>query len=153
MPPSSRRALVARSLLAAVGPGARVPEWDTPTIVLRGGVPVLGCVSIGAAYHEVNVQNLIAALAFDMDPQAALELPQLRKKWPYDQPLRQPTGDGQFDRDLLEAVRDLGMDLEIVEDAATAGFGGYWVGVRRDPGTGQLQGARSPSQNGHVIGN
>ncbi|MDH3733270.1 MAG: gamma-glutamyltransferase [Gemmatimonadota bacterium] len=141
-----------QELIAAVGPGNRVPEWDTPTIVLRDGSPFLGSVSIGAAYHEVNVQNVLHVLAWGLDPGAALDRPQIRKKWPYHLPLRQPTGPGEFDRGLLEAVRALGMDLQIPEDPAGVGFGGYWAGIRVDPGTGRLQGARSRPQNGRVLG-
>jgi gamma-glutamyltranspeptidase/glutathione hydrolase len=141
-----------QELIAAVGPGQRVPEWDTPTIVLRDGRPFLGSVSIGAAYHEVNVQNVLAVLGHGLDPRSALDRPQIRKKWPYDQPLRQPTGPGEFARSILESVQTLGMDLVIPDDPGGAGFGGYWAGVRVDPETGRLQGARSRPQNGFVIG-
>ncbi len=54
---------------------------------------------------------------------------------------------------VLEAARDLEMVLKDIDDAATAGLGGHWAVIRKDPATGQLQGARSSSQNEAVIEN
>jgi hypothetical protein len=45
------------------------------------------------------------------------------------------------------------MDLDIPGEGESVGFGGYWAGVRVDPVTGRLQGARSRGQNGYVLGN
>ena len=140
-----------QELVERVGPGARVPEWDTPTIVLRDGSPYLGSTTIGGAYHEVNIQNLMNVLAFDMDPAEAASQPRIRKKWPTFDPLRQPYGLGEFSLEILEAVRDMGMDIVPTEAGSPASFGGAWVGVRIDPETGVMQGGRTPG-NGAIIG-
>ncbi len=142
-----------QDLVQRVGPGQRVPEWDTPTIVLRDGRPYLGSTTIGGAYHEVNIQNLMNVLAFDMDPAEAAVQPRIRKKWPTFNPLRQPYGaPGEYSLEILEAVRDMGMDIVPTEPGTPASFGGAWVGVRIDPETGVLQGARTPG-TGAIIGN
>ena len=142
-----------QDLVARVGPGQRVPEWDTPTIVLRDGKPYLGSTTIGGGYHEVNIQNLMNVLAFDMAPAEAALQPRIRKKWPTFNPLRQPYGGpGEYSLEILEAVRGMGMDIEPTPLGAPASFGGAWVGVRVDPTTGSLQGARTPG-TGAIIGN
>ena len=142
-----------QDLVQRVGPGQRVPEWDTPTIVLRDGKPYLGSTTIGGGYHEVNIQNLMNVLAFDMDPAEAAVQPRIRKKWPTFNPLRQPYGGpGEYSLEILEAVRDMGMDIEPTPMGAPASFGGAWVGVRIDPESGVLQGGRTPG-TGAIVGN
>ncbi len=142
-----------QDLVARVGPGQLVPEWDTPTIVLMDGRPYLGSTTIGGAYHEVNIQNLMNVLAFDMEPAQAAAQPRIRKKWPTFDPLRQPYGaPGEYSLEILEAVRDMGMDIEPTPPGSPASFGGAWVGVRIDPETGVRQGARTPG-TGAIVGN
>ncbi len=87
-----------------------------------------------------------------MDPRTAAEQPQLRKNWPPNVPLRQPVGDRQFSRELLEAVRDMGIEMEIVTELSQASQGGSWVAVVRDPDTGQLWGGLTRGGNGWAEG-
>ncbi len=142
-----------QDLVMRVGPGQRVPEWDTPTIVLKDGRPYLGSTTIGGGYHEVNIQNLMNVLAFDMEPAEAAVQPRIRKKWPTFDPLRQPYGaPGEYSLEILEAVRDMGMDIVPTPAGNPASFGGAWVGVRIDPETGVLQGARTGG-TGAIVGN
>jgi len=141
-----------QDLMAEVGPGARVPTWDNPTIVLKGGKPFLGCTSIGGNYHEVNLQKLLNVLEFGMDPEAAAAQPQIRKQWPPVEPIRQPVGPGEIPADVLEAARSLGLDIEIVESVGLASWGGYWVGVWINPQTSRLQGGITSRHNGMVEG-
>jgi gamma-glutamyltranspeptidase/glutathione hydrolase len=142
-----------QDLVARVGPGQRVPEWDTPTIVLLDGKPYLGSTTIGGGYHEVNIQNLMNVLAYGMEPAEASVQPRIRKKWPTFNPLRQPYGGpGEYTLEMLEAVRDMGMDIEPTPMGSPASFGGAWVGVKVDPVTGVKQGARTPG-TGAIIGN
>ena len=68
-------------------------------------------------------------------------------RWPPGLPLRQPVGEGEFIREILEAVRSMGIDLEIVEDRTKASHGGAWVAVTVDPETGELKGGLTAGGN------
>ena len=67
--------------------------------------------------------------------------PMFRKNWPPGQPVRQPTGEGEFDVELIDQVREMGIDIVSVDDPAQATQGGIWVVGSRDPETGLLSGA------------
>jgi gamma-glutamyltranspeptidase len=117
------------------------------------GKSYLGSTTIGGGYHEVNIQNLMNVLAYGMEPAEAAVQPRIRKKWPTFNPLRQPYGGpGEYTLEILEAVRDMGMDIEPTPMGSPASFGGVWVGVRVDPVTRIKQGARTPG-TGAIIGN
>jgi gamma-glutamyltranspeptidase/glutathione hydrolase len=61
--------------IAAAGPGARLPESMNPVIILSEQKPLLASVAIGAALHELTLQNLINLIDFDMTPRQAAEAP------------------------------------------------------------------------------
>jgi gamma-glutamyltranspeptidase/glutathione hydrolase len=141
----------AQRQIARIGPGTKLDaaevEAGCPMIVLRDGKPVLGCGSVGASYYEVSLQGMVNVLDFGMDAPTAAMQPQFRRAWPPGEPLRQPLGDGEFTRTLLEAVRALGIDLEVVEDRGLASSAGSWVGVTIDPVSGELRGGLTSRRN------
>jgi len=141
-----------QALIKAVGPGKKVPEWDNPIIVMKDGKPYLGCTSIGAAYHETNIQCMVNVLEYKTDPYTATLLPPLRKKWPYSGSLKHPMGKGEFSKKMLERMQEMGLDLEIVESPSQASFKGAWVGVTFDLKTGRLYGGISLQGNGVALG-
>ncbi len=142
-----------QELISQVGPGGRVPEWDNPFAVLKDGKPFLTGGSVGFGYWEASLQALVNVLDFGLDPKAAAEKPQIRKNWPAEEPLRLPSGDGEFPEEVLAAVQEMGLDLEIVSDPKGASFSGYWVGIRLDPESGSLEGGVPPRNlNGHAVG-
>jgi len=146
----------AQDAIAKVGPGNHLGSRDgvsgCPVLVVRDGRPVLGCGSVGAGYYDATVQAVLSVLEFGMDPRTAAEQPQFRKNWPPNVPLRQPIGEGQFTRAILEAVRDMGIDLEIVTELAQASPGGSWVAVVGNPETGKLWGGLTKGGNGWAEG-
>ena len=141
-----------QELISQVGPGGRVPEWDNPFVVLKDGKPFLTGGSVGFGYWEASLQALVNVLDFGLDPKAAVEKPQIRKNWPVEEPLRLPSGEGEFPEEILAAVQGMGLNLEIVSDPRDASFSGYWVGIRIDPESGKLQGGVPPrNMNGRAV--
>ena len=130
-----------QALIAAVGPGHRVPLWDNTTIAVKDGKAAFAGVSTGGAFFEVNIANLIGMMDYGLDPHAAGERPQLRKQWPFTEPLRLPVGPpgNGFDEKVLKVLQRRGLDLAIVRDPAEAGAGGAWVGVRINPTNGKIE--------------
>ena len=142
-----------QELVSQVGPGGRVPEWDNPFVVLKDGKPFLTGGSVGFGYWEASLQALVNVLDFGLDPKKAVEKPQIRKNWPAEEPLRLPSGEGGFPVNVLTAVQEMGLNLEIVSDPKDASFPGYWVGIRIEPETGALEGGVPPhNMNGHASG-
>ncbi|MFC2165977.1 gamma-glutamyltransferase, partial [Acidobacteriota bacterium] len=143
----------AQKHIKQIGPGK---HWQSsgggPPMVLKDGKPVLGCGSTGASYLDMMVQGMHNALEFGLDPKTAAEQPMFRKNWPPGVPLRQPVGEGEFTREILEAVRSMGIELEIVEDKANASHGGSWVVIIVDPESGELKGAVTPTNSGIAEG-
>ena len=139
-------------LMASAGPGGRIPEPDNPVLVLKDGRPFLMTSAVGVGLHVITVQDVLNVLGYDMDPGEAVAQPHFRKAWPSHEPLRQPLGPGEFSRQVLEAAAKKGLKLEIVDSVSEASFAGRWVGIRRNPKTGELEGAASRGGNGFAEG-
>jgi len=72
-----------QSLLARVGPGARVPNALSPVIVLREAKPIVAMGGIGGSVSEVMLQATVNLLDFDLSPDQAVRAPMvLRAIWP-----------------------------------------------------------------------
>lgn len=121
-----------------------------PTIVLKDGRPYLGSVSIGAAFHEVNVENLLSVLEFGLNPRTAVDQPQIRKKWPVSDPLHLPAG--EFSTPLVEALRARRLEVDAVTDLSLASPAGSWAGVRFDSARGRWQAGLTRQRKGWAIG-
>jgi gamma-glutamyltranspeptidase / glutathione hydrolase len=149
-----------QTLVARTAPGARLPIAINPVIVLKEGSPVLASAAIASALHETTLQNVTSVLDFDMDPASASQAPEfLLYVYPS---IRQLVGDvpvhtrtvpaGDFPAVLLDSVRALGQPVVEVAPERTAPLRGGWIGIRRDPVSGRLQGVAAPAWGGLAEG-
>jgi len=131
--------------LAMAGPGARLPDPTSPLLVLRDGRPLLVSSSIGGGLHQETIQCLGWVLDGGRTPWDAIDQPSFLL--PAFSALGRSTcqvPEGEFDAELLAAVRALGQPIDEVGREIQGGARGYWIGIHIDPQTGALQGA-SPS--------
>jgi gamma-glutamyltranspeptidase / glutathione hydrolase len=149
-----------QTLVARTAPGERLPIGINPVIVLKEGKPVLASAAIGPAVHETTLQNLTSVLDFDMDPASASQAPEFLL-YVYAS-IRQLVGDvpvhtrtvpaGAFPAVLLDSVRALGQPVVEVTPERTGPLRGGWIGIRRDPVSGRLQGVAASAWGGLAEG-
>ena len=104
--------------------------------------------------HLETFQSLTNVLGFGMSPKAALDAPSILY-WQIDgiedpsnlsQTVRVMRGD--FPAELLE---ETGLPYKLMEPEDRRYSQGLWVGVARDPKTGQLTAASHPYTNGRAL--
>ncbi len=141
-------------LMARTGAGKRLPEPTNPLIILRDGRPVVGSACIGQIHVE-TMQRLVSILDFGLDPKAALDAPAfLAPDWEGWPQVVARVSKGEFDQELLDAVRDMGQPVQELrlpfDDLALVR--GWWVGIVIDPETGVLQGGAPRLLGGYAVG-
>jgi len=140
-------------LIHKIGPGARIPDPTSPLIVVRDGKPLLSASCIGGGLHEAMLQAVINVLDFGMDPKKAVETPHFMTPVMLpSEAYKQSIGEGDFPDQVLDAVRAMGQELEIIPLARQSLQPGYWIGIVIDPKTGILRGGVPPKLNGLVVG-
>ncbi len=126
----------------AVAPGKRPLSSMSPTIVLRGGQPVL---TLGAAGGPTIINQvllgIIRRIDLEQDLQTALGSPRFHHQW---RPNTLKVED-QFAPQVLDALKQRGHDLNVVDGI------GVSQAVDRDP-TGQFHGVHDPRIPGHAAG-
>lgn len=127
-----------QTLIATVGPGARLPAPTETGILLRDGTPVLGFASMGAGLHQRTFQGLLNYTAFGKSIEEAINTPDFFLP-AFDPTTAQATvvvPEGRFDDGVLDGT---GLAWKAVggDNARLAGEG-YWVAVDRDPETGLI---------------
>ena len=141
-----------QQLIAEVGPGNRLPETGQPIIVLDGGDrPVLASNTAGNWLPGATLQFLFNALVMGMDPARAINTPQLWRPELVDGRVVQQVGRGDFDPALIEAVRNLGVAVEVLDEAEHYGQSSYLIGVAIDRESGRLSGGIAKPFNGVVV--
>ena len=121
-----------QKMMVEAGPGC-------PAIALKDGAAVAGCGVVGASYDTFAHQGLVNLLLYELPHQDAAFQPMFRKNWPPGVTLRQPLGKGEFEPDIIEAVREKGIDIAGVEDPSQATHGSIFVGAGAAR-SGQLEG-------------
>ena len=140
-----------QKLIAEVGPGNRVPETGQPIIVLdSGGRPVLASNTAGSWLPGATIQFLFNALAMGMDPARAINTAQFWRPELIDGKVTQQVGRGDFEPALLDAVRDLGVPVAVLDEAEHYGQSSYVIGVAIDHEAGSLSGGIPKAFNGIV---
>ena len=136
-----------REMIARAGPGSRLPNVTNPCIVTQDGLPVLAASVIGSALHQCMLQNLVNILDHGMDPQESVDMP---KFWgrPLDGDSMQNNIDGTFPESLLEAVRERGQGLHVLNRPARSAGISHFVGIRIDPIEETLTGGGTALFNG-----
>jgi gamma-glutamyltranspeptidase/glutathione hydrolase len=140
-------------LIQEVGPGGRIPDPTSPLVVLSSGRPILGASCIGGGLHEAMMQNVLNVLDFGMDPKTAVETshfmtPVLLPS----ESFKQTVAEGDFPVEVLDGVRALGQELEVVPRNRLGLEPGYWIGIEIDPATGLMTGGVPTQLNGIADG-
>ncbi|MCP4662667.1 MAG: hypothetical protein GY856_45310 [bacterium] len=136
--------------IQAIGPGARLPDWSNPLIVLSNGRPVLATSAIGRDLTAVTSQALVNMLDYGLNPKLTQIMPLVRRPDFSDPTLPAQVTEGDFSPSLLDAVRAMG--VPIVEQPPGEGDGfGWWIGAVIEPG-GRLVGADPSVWNGLAEG-
>jgi len=139
--------------IAKAGPGVRLPDITDPLLVLKNGKFFLASNTIGSALTEITLQNLVNSLDFGMDPKTSADtINFLRTIWSLEDFTKQVFGEGEFSAEMLEGLRALGLELKIAPKKELGGGRSWWVGLRRDPKTGLLQGGGTRDFNGCALG-
>jgi gamma-glutamyltranspeptidase/glutathione hydrolase len=139
-----------QQLIEAVGSGKPLPDPTNPLLIFKNGKPVLASSSIGSNLSSSTLQNLFNVLDFGMDPKKSVETANFHLISV--NPAKRSVTKGDFSEEIIESVKELGEELQVVTAQAARGLLGYWVGIRIDPETGKLEGGVSKHINGLVLG-
>ncbi|MEM7306983.1 MAG: gamma-glutamyltransferase [Planctomycetota bacterium] len=143
-----------QALIGRTEPGERLPDPTEPLIVLRDGKPYAALSSIGAGLHQKTVATLLNLLdRGDGIKEAVDAASQHLPSWGAGGRTTVQVFAGDFDAGLLEAVRGLGHDVEVIRnDLSSRAPRGYVVGARIDPETGEYQAVATDTLNGRALG-
>ncbi len=137
--------------IAKIEPGSRLPAPTETGILFKDGKPVLGFASMGAGLHQRTFQCLLNYTAFGMSVRDAIDTADffLPATDPKTFALTVTVPKDRFPKAVLD---DMGYAYEEI-DMASARFGGegIWVGISRDPATGQLQAASHNRNNSAAV--
>jgi gamma-glutamyltranspeptidase/glutathione hydrolase len=133
----------------ATKPGSRLPDPGEPVFVLKKGRPYGTFSAIGAGLHQRLVCVLFEVLEFGLTPQQALNQPSLgftiRFWWVGKH--SQNVGSGQFNPELVEQVKEMG--LHLIDNPP---YSGYVVGITIDPRRRLLHGGIVENFGGRAVG-
>jgi gamma-glutamyltranspeptidase/glutathione hydrolase len=138
-----------QAVIAAVGPGARLPDPTCVGLVKRDGAPVMAFSSMASGLHHKTVQCLVNALDFGMEPKAASDAPALLfPQLSSDGEMTIRVGKGEFPQAVLDAS---GFEIIEVEVEALRLAQGIWIGVRREA-DGGLKANAPAYTSGYAVG-
>ncbi|MFC3053259.1 gamma-glutamyltransferase [Kordiimonas pumila] len=145
-----------KELIAQTGQGKRLPDPTEAGLLFKNGAPVLAFSSMATGLHQQTFQSLVNVMDFGMTPKEALDAPAFF--------LPRPVGgdaekgippkwmvrvmDGEFDDTILEAT---GLPIEKIKPEDRRYIQGLWVGIARDPKTGEIKAASHPYTNGQAV--
>lgn len=140
-----------QAMVAATGPGHRLPAPTETGILLKDGTPVLGFASMGAGLHQRTFQGLLNYRSFGMTVEQAINTPD------FFLPAVDPTTGastvtvpkGRFDAEVLDGT---GLEWnEVSSEESRLGGEGYWVAIERDPATGVLSAGSHNRNNSAAV--
>jgi gamma-glutamyltranspeptidase/glutathione hydrolase len=129
----------------ALIPGGQLMGSTAPSIVLRGGRPVLALGTPGSyGITQTQVQALVQHVDFGLGIQDAIEAPRARL-WDG----RRVQAEGRFRPDVLAALAARGHGVEAAPDWTLA-VGGM-QGIALDPDSGAMVGGADPRREGYAV--
>jgi len=147
----SDAAVFQQPLIAAVGPGKRLPDPTQPAVVLKDGLPVAAIASIGSL-HQKSTTVLLNLLGYGRGIKEAIDAPSHHDPG-FGAEASAMVFAGDFSDELLEAVREMGLEVKVVPNTfATRGGRGWVIGATIDPRTGTRQAAASFIMNAQAMG-
>jgi len=143
-----------KAIIASVEPGSRLPDPVEHGLLLKDGEPVMAFSSMSMGLHQQTVQSLINVMDFGMSPKQALDAPSFfLPETRVDPKTGMPNNtarvmEGEFDQALLDKT---GLPVNQITPAERRMAQGLWVGIARDPKTGELRAASHPYTNGQAL--
>ncbi len=140
-----------QAVVAATGPGNRVPDPTETGILLRDGKPVLAFASMGSGLHQRTFQGLLNYTRYGMTVDQAIDAPDffLPTMRPAQGGYVLAVPAGRFPKAVLDGS---GLPyLEVDGDGARFGGEGVWVAISRDPATGALRAASHNRSNSAAV--
>ena len=140
-----------QSLIASVEPGSRLPDPIEAGLIVRDGNPIAPFASMHGGLHYQTLQSLVNVMDFGMTPKEALDAPAILV------PGSALTGPGRlasavmqgdFDAGLLEQVE---YEIKQVPEEQRFWHEGLWVGIHRDPETGEVRAASHAHTNARAL--
>ncbi len=142
-----------QDLIARTGPGKRLPDPTEPLIVTQDGRPVAAFASIGAGLHQKTFSVLLDLLGAGASIADAVNAPSLHlPEFGAQGKSRPVVFEGDFAPELLDRVKELGLDVHVAARSAGAGFRGYVVGATIDPRTGRREAIGTDVLNARALG-
>ncbi len=143
-----------KPIMAKAGPGNRLGDPTELGLVVKDGEPVLAFSSMAMGLHQETFQSMTNVLGFGMSPKEALDAPSIL--YPQMDNITDPTQmtqtirvmEGEFDEALLQ---DTGLPYKQIPAKDRRYAQGLWVGIARDPDTGELKAASHPYTNGQAL--
>jgi gamma-glutamyltranspeptidase/glutathione hydrolase len=137
--------------IAQVKPGGRLPAPTETGILFKDRRPVLGFASMGSGLHQRTFQCLLNVTRFGMTVDQAINAPDFFLPGTDPKTLKQFIGvpKGRFP---VSVLTELGITYKEY-DANEVRFGGegLWVGISRDPKTGELRAASHNRNNSAAV--
>ena len=128
-----------QAVMARVAPGDRLPAPTETGLVFKDGEPVLGFASMGSGLHHRTLQCLLNFTAGGMSLRDAVNTPDFFG-CQVDPKTFQLTMQVPKDKFPLDVLVESGLPyVEIGSENARFGSEGIWIGISRDPKTGQLE--------------
>lgn len=142
-----------KAQVKAAGPGNRLPSPIELGIVLKDGVPYLPFASMSVGLHQQTVQSLLDIMAYDMDVEDAVNLPSIflpatDATIPTAPKYTVRVMEGAFPDSVLQSS---GLPVEQIPANQRRYTQGLWVGISKDPKTGQLKAASPPYATGSAF--
>ena len=131
-----------------MGLGKRLPDPIEIGIVTRNGEPELAFASMAVGLHQQTMQSLVNYMDFGMDVKQAVDAPALFLPFPNaEQPPKSTMRvmEGAFP---VEVIEGSGIPVEQIPASGRRFAQGLWVGISRDPETGELKAASPPYATG-----
>jgi len=144
-----------KAIVAKAGLGNRLPDPTEAGIVVKDGKPVLAFSSMAMGLHQETFQSMTNVLGFGMTPKQALDAPSIFMPQ-IDGIGGDPSAmtqiirvmDGEFPDEVLEGTE---LPIKKIPAEERRFAQGLWVGISRDPETGELNAASHPYTNGQAF--
>jgi len=144
-----------KAIVAAAGPGNRLPDPTEAGLVFKDGKPVLTFSSMAMGLHLETFQSLMNYTQFGMNPKEALDAPSMLSN-ELNGDLGNPASiksyvrvmEGDFPDEVLSGS---GLPIKTVKPAGRRYSQGLWVAIERDPDTGEMRAASHPYTNGQAL--
>ncbi|WP_162339622.1 gamma-glutamyltransferase [Cyclobacterium salsum] len=137
--------------IAKAGPGKRLPGPAQVGLLLKNGQAVLGFGSMGGGMHHRPFQALLNFVHFGMTVDEAIAAPDffVSGREPETNQLIVHVPEGRFPKEVLQATGF--QHREIPLSNAEVKGSGVWVGISRDPETGELKAASDLRSNSAAV--